>query len=38
VWISYFILLNNYVPISLYVTMELAKLGQKMLMESDLNM
>jgi len=38
VWITFFILCNNYVPISLYVSMELAKLGQKMLMESDLNM
>lgn len=38
VWVTYFILCNNYVPISLYVSMELAKLGQKMLMESDLRM
>ena len=38
VWITFFILCNNYVPISLYVSMELAKLGQKMLMESDLHM
>ena len=38
VWVTYFILCNNYVPISLYVSMELAKLGQKILMESDIRM
>jgi magnesium-transporting ATPase (P-type) len=37
-WITYFILLNNYVPISLYVSMELAKLGQKILMDNDIEM
>jgi magnesium-transporting ATPase (P-type) len=37
-WITYFILLNNYVPISLYVSMELAKLGQKILMDHDVEM
>ena len=37
-WITYFILLNNYVPISLYVSMELAKLGQKILMDHDQEM
>jgi P-type E1-E2 ATPase len=37
-WITYFILLNNYVPISLYVSMELAKLGQKILMDHDAEM
>ncbi|EKX35443.1 hypothetical protein GUITHDRAFT_146465 [Guillardia theta CCMP2712] len=38
IWLSYFILLNNYVPISLYITMELVKLGQKFLMDNDLDM
>ena len=38
VWLTYLILCNNYVPISLYITMELAKLGQKLLMENDLRM
>lgn len=37
-WVTYFILLNNYVPISLYVSMELAKLGQKILMDHDVEM
>jgi len=34
----YLILLNNYVPISLYFSMELAKLGQKILIDNDLEM
>jgi phospholipid-transporting ATPase len=38
IFFVYLILLNNYVPISLYFTMELAKLGQKVLMDSDLEM
>ncbi|EKX38131.1 hypothetical protein GUITHDRAFT_43842, partial [Guillardia theta CCMP2712] len=37
-WITYFILLNNYLPISLYVSMELAKLGQKVLIDNDVEM
>jgi phospholipid-transporting ATPase len=37
-WVTYFILLNNYIPISLYVSMELAKLGQKVLIDNDLEM
>lgn len=37
-WVTYFILLNNYIPISLYVSMELAKLGQKILIDNDLEM
>lgn len=34
----YLILLNNYVPISLYFTMEVAKLGQKLLIDNDIEM
>jgi phospholipid-transporting ATPase len=37
-WVTYFILLNNYIPISLYVSMEIAKLGQKILIDNDLDM
>jgi phospholipid-transporting ATPase len=37
-WVTYFILLNNYIPISLYVSMELAKLGQKILIDNDAEM
>ena len=38
VWVTFFILLNNYIPISLYISMELAKLGQKILIDNDLEM
>jgi magnesium-transporting ATPase (P-type) len=38
IFFVYLILLNNYVPISLYFTMELAKLGQKVLIASQLGM
>ena len=38
IFFVYLILLNNYVPISLYFSMELAKLGQKKLIDEDLEM
>jgi phospholipid-transporting ATPase len=38
IFFVYLILLNNYVPISLYFSMELAKLGQKKLIDNDLEM
>ena len=37
-FIVYLILCNNYIPISLYFTMEIAKLGQKMLIDGDIEM
>jgi phospholipid-transporting ATPase len=37
-WFVFFILYNNFIPISLYVTIELVNLGQGYLMSTDLNM
>jgi len=34
-WITFIILFNNLIPISLYVSLELAKVGQAMLIDSD---
>ncbi len=37
-WFVFFILYNNFIPISLYVTIELVNLGQAYLMTNDLRM
>ena len=37
-WFVFFILYNNFIPISLYVTIELVNLGQAYLLGTDLNM
>lgn len=37
-WFVFFVLYNNFIPISLYVTVELVNLGQSYLMANDLRM
>ena len=37
-WFVFFVLFNNFIPISLYVTVELVNLGQAYLMANDLKM